>query len=123
MNNWLNGIFLTFDPLNVVLYLDYRLIDIFSSHISIYNANHSSNKSKATHCKKLNEIILKSLLDPRTVIIISDARIKNNITSSISHIHFFSNLLKKMPHYTVNVMLTEAELFAIRCGINQTVQI
>ena len=30
--------------------------------------------------------------------------------------------LTKMVHYTVNVTSTEAELFAIRCGINQTLR-
>ena len=123
INNWLNENFSTFDSLNVVLHLSSRLIDIFSSHISIYNANHSSNENKTIHCKKLNKIILESLLNPRIVVIISDISIKNSVAFSISHIHFFNNLLKRMLHYTVNIMPMEAELFTIRCGINQAVQI
>jgi len=123
MNNQLNRIFSTFDPLNIILHPGCRLINIFSSHISIHNANCSFNKSKATHCKKLNEIILESSSDPRTVVIILDTSIKNNVTSSISHIHSFNNPLNKMLHYAVNVMLMKVKLFAIRCGINQAVQI
>ena len=109
--------------MNALLYLGCRLIDTFSDHISIYSADHSFNKSKATHCKKLDKIILKSSSDLRTVIIISNMSIKNNITSFISYIHSFNNLLKKTLYYTINVILMEAELFAIRCSINQTVQI
>jgi len=123
INNWLNGILSTFDPLNVVLHLSSRLIDIVSSHISIHNANYSSNKSKATHCKKLHKIILESSSDPRIVIIISDMSIKNSVAFPISHIHSFNNPLKRMLHYTANIMPIEAELFTIRCGINQAVQI
>ena len=122
MNNWLNGIFSTFDPLNVDLHPGHRLIDTFSSCIFLYNTDRSFNESKATYCKKPNEIILESSLDPRIVVIVSDTSIKNNIASSISHIHSFNNLLKKTLHHAINVTPTEAELFAIRCNINQVVQ-
>ena len=120
-NNWLNVIFTIFNSLNFEFYLGSRLI-IFSSQISFHNANCSSNKYKEASCKKLNEIVFESLLDPKIVIVITDANIKNNITSSISYIHFFSNLLKKILHHTVNIILTEVELFAIKYRINQAVQ-
>jgi len=48
-----------------------------------------------------------------------DTGIKNNVATSISHIHIHINPVIKTLHYAVNVMSTEAELFAIRCGINQ----
>jgi len=35
----------------------------------------------------------------------------------------YSNGIKKTIHYAINVTSTEAELFAIRCRINQAVQI
>jgi len=59
INNQLHRIFITFDPLNFIFYLCYRLIDTYSSHISINSTNYSSNESKNSHCKKLNEIILE----------------------------------------------------------------
>jgi len=121
-NNHLNRILSSFDSLNSEFHPSYRLIDIFSSHISFHNADHSSNKSKAAHCKKLNKIILESSSDQKSVIIITDASIKNNVTASIAHIHFFNNPLKKMLHHVVDITPTEAELFTIRCGINQAVQ-
>ena len=57
------------------------------------------------------------------VVIISDASIKNNVVSSITHIHSFNSLLKKMLYHAISIMSTEAELFALRCEINQVVQI
>jgi len=123
MNNWLNRVFSTFNSLNSILYLGCKLIDIFSSYIVFHNADCSSNESKISHCKKLDEIILEFLSDLRMVVIILDMSIKNNVTFSISHIHFFKNLLKKTLHYAINIISTEAKLFAIRCGISQVVQI
>ena len=123
INNQLHRIFITFDPLNFIFYLCHRLIDTYSSHISINSTNYSSNESKNSHCKKLNEIILEFPSNLRTIVVISDMSIKNNVISSISHIHSFSNPLKKTIHHIVNITPTETELFTIRYSINQTVQV
>jgi len=53
-------------------------------------------------------------------VVVSDASIRNNITISIAHVHLYLN---KTIYHAVNITSTEAELFAIRCSINQTVQI
>jgi len=45
--------------------------------------------------------------------------IKNNITNSIAHIYIVNKPLIKTVYHVVNITSTEAELFAIRCGINQ----
>jgi len=42
---------------------------------------------------------------------------------SIVHIHSYLNSIKKTLHHAVSITFTEAELFAIRCGINQAIQI
>ena len=52
-----------------------------------------------------------------------DANIKNHIATSILHIHSFDRPVTKICHQAVNVTTTEAELFAIRCSINQAVGI
>jgi len=52
-------------------------------------------------------------------VVISDASVKNNIATSISHIHSFNRPLIKTVYHASFVISTEAELFAIRCGINQ----
>jgi len=54
---------------------------------------------------------------------VSDANIKNDVAMSILHVHSSSNPIKKTIHHAVNNISTEAELFAIRCGINQAIQI
>jgi len=62
---------------------------------------------------------IKSLNNPSHALVITDASIKNNITTSISHVHIHNKPIIKTLHHAVNVMSTEAELFTIRCGINQ----
>ena len=52
-------------------------------------------------------------------IIVIDASIKNDIAISISHIHLASHPMIKTVHYMAFVTSTEAELFAIKCSINQ----
>jgi len=62
-------------------------------------------------------------LDLRTAIIVSDTSIENNVAFSISHIHFFNNILKKTLHHAINITPTETELFAIKYSTNQVVQV
>jgi len=50
---------------------------------------------------------------------VTDASIKNDIATSISHIHLMNSLLTKTVHHALFVTSTEVELFATRCGINQ----
>ena len=61
--------------------------------------------------------------DSHTAIVIMDASIKNDIATSISHIYSANCPLTKTVHYASFVTSTEAELFAIRCGINQACSI
>jgi len=52
-----------------------------------------------------------------------DTSVKNNVTSSIAHIHVHNKLIVKVLYHTINVTSIEAEFFAIRCGINQALQL
>lgn len=79
------------------------------------------NESKRAYCCKLNKLIFNVSIEPSIFIIVLDASIKNNVATSITYIYSFNNLLKKILHHT-NITLTEAELFVLRCGINQAVQ-
>ena len=54
-----------------------------------------------------------------TALIVSDASVKNNVATSIAHIHIRDRPITKTLYYTLNIMSTEAKLVAIRCGINQ----
>jgi len=76
-----------------------------------------------THQKKLNKIFSDFISNPNTVIVIFNASIKNNITTSISHIYNGQNIIAKTIYHAMNITSTEAELFAIRCGINQAIQV
>jgi len=61
--------------------------------------------------------------DSKIAIIISDTSIKNQVATLIAHIYVYDNPVIKTLHHAVNVMSTEAELFVIRCGINQATQL
>jgi len=64
-------------------------------------------------------LAFESLSIPSRVLIITDASIKNNIATSILHTHIHNRPVTKTLHHAVNITSIEAELFAIRCGINQ----
>jgi len=56
-----------------------------------------------------------------TVIIVTDASIKNHVTTSITHIHIYNCSVIKTVYHAVNITTTKAELFTIRCGINKAI--
>ena len=64
-------------------------------------------------------MVLQSSSLPSIAIIVMDASIKNDIATSISHVHFINHPLTKMVHHAAFITSTEVELFTIRCGINQ----
>ena len=64
-------------------------------------------------------MVIKSSNSPFTAIVVTDTSIKNNITTSISHMHTHNNPITKTIHHVVHITSTEVELFAIRYSINQ----
>ena len=122
-NICLNRIFLSFDFLNSEISPGFILTNIFSSYFSFYKADCHNKKSKAVYLHKLDDLVLNVLSDLHTVIVIPNASIRNNITMSIAYIYSFFSSTKKTLHHTIDIIITEAELFAIRCGINQAVWI
>ena len=71
--------------------------------------------------KNLDEVTFKVSSNPFSTIVVSDTSIKNQVTTSISHIHSFNKPVIKTLHRAINITTAEAELFAIQCGINQAV--
>jgi len=65
-------------------------------------------------------LAIESSNNPSHALVITDASIKNNIAMSISHMYIYNKPITKTLHHMVNVSSTEAKLFAIRCGINQS---
>ena len=52
------------------------------------------------------------------ILIISDVSVKNNIAILVLHIWREYKIIVKTIHYTMNILLTEAKLFTIRCSIS-----
>ena len=122
-NNRLNEIFNSFNPFSCEFSPGNRLINIFPSHFSFHLLDRKNVKSKKAHMCKLNKLILQASVNPRTAVIVSNASIKNQVAMSIAHIHVHDNPVIKTLHHAINVTSTEAELFAIRCGLNQATQL
>jgi len=117
MANRFNECFPSFIPLYSGFSSRLRVIDNFSDHISFNVCN--KGKDNKSHAYQLDDIALESFLFPSTAIIVSDVSIKNNVATSILHMHINNKPLTKMIYHAVHITSTEAELFAIRCGINQ----
>jgi len=111
--------FSSFSPLNSEFSSGLRIIDIFSDHFSFNVCD--KRKYIKFQAQELNELTIESSSSPLVALIASDANIKNNVAISITHIHIVNKPLTKTIHHAVNVTSTEAELFAIRCGINQSI--
>ena len=118
IDNRFNEIFPSFSPLNCEFSPGNRLIDIFPNHFLFYPINRKSEDSVKTHLYKLNDITFYLSTDPHLIIVVSDASIKNNVTTLISHVHVYDSPVIKTNHHAVNIIFTEAELFLIRYGIN-----
>ena len=121
MDNHYNEVFLSFDPLNPEFSPGSRIIDIFSNCFSFHLFSKCNDQNIKSHIQQLDNLAFKSSDSPSNALVITDASVKNNVTTSISHIHICNKPITKTLHHTLNVTSTEAELFAIRCGINQAV--
>ena len=118
IDNRFNEVFPSFDSFNRKFSLGSCLIDIFHSYLLFHCSNRQSDQSIKSHIYLLDNIAIKSLLDPSYALIVSNASIKNTATS-ISHVHIHNKPVIKMIHHVVNIITMEAKLFAIRCDINQ----
>jgi len=117
MANRFNKSFSSFSPLHSEFSPRHRIIDNFSDCFS-FNVCEKGKNDKY-HAYQLDKMVLESSSSSSTTIIASDASIKNNVATLILHTHMYNRLIIKMIHHAVHVTSTEAELFAIRCSINQ----
>ena len=76
-------------------------------------------KSDKSCIQQLDSMVIKAFSSQSTTIVASDANIKNNITTLISHTHISNQPLVKTIHHAAFVTSTEAEMFTIRYSINQ----
>ena len=117
------GIFPSFSPINHEFSPGNRIMDLFPSRFSFIPVNKNTDNPLNSRGRELDEMALRSSSEPHTTLVISDASIKNDIATSISHVHSYNRPLVKTVHHASFVTSTEAELFAVRCGINQACNI
>jgi len=116
MANMFNESFLSFIPLYSEFSPGLRIIDNFSDYISFNICNKKKDNKHRAH--QLNKLALESSSSSSTAIITSDASIKNDVATSLLHMHTYNRPIIKTIYYAVYITSTEAELFAIRYGIN-----
>ena len=121
MDNSFNEIFPSFNSLNPEIAPGCKIIDSFSSHFSFNSFNRCNKDSLSSHSHQLDNLAISSLENPTHVLVITDSSVKNNVATSITHVHIHDKLVVKTLHHMVNINSMEAELFAIRCGINQAI--
>ncbi|KAL9709880.1 hypothetical protein Ac2012v2_006936 [Leucoagaricus gongylophorus] len=72
---------------------------------------------------ELDDMVITHSSNPHTALVIADASIKNDITTSVAHIHVANRPLVKTVHHASFVTTTEAELFVLRCGVIQALSL
>ena len=110
------GIFPSFDPFHQEFTPGHCVSDKFSDHFS-FNLVNKKGKDNI-RAQELDDLVLQNSLSSSTLIV-TDASIKNNIATSVAHVHQANSPLIKTVHHAVFITSSEAELFAMRCGINQ----
>ena len=108
---------------SILFILIYRLvIGLLTLSLIIFFHSFSECKSNLKErTQKLDNLAIELSVTPTLALVITDASIKNNVATSIAHIHIHNHPIIKILHHAMNVISTEAELFAIRYGINQTI--
>jgi len=119
MDNRFNEVFPSFDPLNPEFCPGNRIIDNFSNHFYFHLFAKSSDCSFKLHLQQLDALAIESSVSATNALVITDASVRNNIVSSITHIHVHNKPVVKTLHHTVNITSIEVEFFALCCGINQ----
>ena len=117
MDNKHNKFFPSFSFFNKEFNPGNHIVDIFPDCFSFHPC--SSNVKK--YIENLEEITLRASSNSFSSIVVSDASIKNQVATSISHIHFFNKPIVKTLYRAINITIAKAELFAICYSINQVV--
>ena len=119
MDNRFNKVFPFFSPFNNEFSLGNRLENKFPSCSSFHSLNRKSKQDFKNLLQHLDNITIQVFSDPLSMIVVIDISIKNQVAMLIAHIYSKNNPIIKTIHHIVNIMFTKAEIFAIRCDINQ----
>ena len=114
-----HGIFPSFSPLNPEFSSGLCITDKFSNRFSFNLVNKKEKEKYKIRTQELDNMVLRNSSLPQTALVITDASIKNDIATLVLYVHIANHPLIKTVHHASYVTSTEAELFAIRCGINQ----
>jgi len=120
-NNRLNGVFNSFDSFNNKFSPRNRLIDIYPSCFTFHHSDRKNSNTRKTYLYHLDEIVISISINPKMAVIISNVSIKNQVTTSIAHVHTHDSPVIKTIYHAINITSTKAELFAIRCKLNQAI--
>ena len=104
------GIFPSFSLLDLEFSPGSQIIDNFSNYFSFNLVNKKGKNQSKIRSQELDDMVLCYSSDPHASLVITDASIKNDIATSISHIHSANHPLIKTVHHASFVMSTEAEL-------------
>ena len=122
-NNCLNKIFPAFNNLNKELSPSFHLVDTFPDHFSFHLVNCKDTDTRIAHHNNLKNIYENSHNNHEFILIITDVSVKNNTAASVLHIQREHEIIVKTIYHAINVLSTEAEMFAIRCGISYAFQL
>ena len=112
----LYSIFPFFDPLHQEFTFGYCVSDKFSNCFSFNLVN---KKGKDNICaQELDNLVLQNSLSS-SALIVTDASIKNNIATLVTYVYQANFPLIKIVHHAVFITSSKAELFAMKCEINQ----
>ena len=81
------GIFPSFTSLDSEFSPGHRIIDNFSNRFSFNLVNKKEKNQNHLRGQELDDMVLRCSSNPHTALVITDASIKNDIATSISHIH------------------------------------
>ena len=123
MKNCFNKIFPFFDPINPEFYPGNRIIDTHTNCFSFHLFNKHISHNIKSCVQELDKIAIELSDDLSFALVVTNASVKNNVAISITHIHVCDKPVMKTLHHALNIMSTEAELFAIRCSTNQATNI
>ena len=121
IDNRFNEVFPAFNPINSEFHPGNRIVDLFPNHFSFHLFSGSSDHSFKSCIQQLDTLAIKSSSSLSDTLVITDTSVKNNVTSSIAHIHIFNKPVVKTLYCAINVTSSKAEFFAIRYGINHAV--
>ena len=118
MDNKFNEVFSAFDLINPELQSGNRVIDTFSNCFSFHTFSRKNDPSFKSRLQQLDALAIESSTSSSTALVITDVSVKNNVASSIAHIHVCNKPVVKVLHNAINITSSEAKFFALKCGIN-----